>query len=66
MITAMPEVKPVMTGMGMNAVSLPSLKQAASTISTPARNVATNMPFRPYWLTTPISTAAMAPVGPEI
>jgi hypothetical protein len=40
MMTAMPEVKPVITGMGIKAVSRPSLKTPAITSRTPAISVA--------------------------
>ncbi len=44
MMTAMPEVKPVMTGAGMKETSRPSRKRPASSKMTPASNVAAKTP----------------------
>ena len=46
-MTAMPDVKPVMTGAGTNAVRLPRCSTAAMISMMPARKVATNMPCMP-------------------
>ena len=47
MMTAMPEVKPMMTGMGMNVMSRPSLKTPASRSRMPAAKQAKNTPCSP-------------------
>ena len=65
-MTAMPEVKPVMTGAGTNAVRLPRCSTAATMSIAPARNVATNIPCIPYAPMSEPRMAAIAPVGPEI
>ena len=66
MMMAMPEVKPMMTGIGMKLIKRPSLKTPANSSRTPAAKQAKNTPCRPYSATMPTSTALIAPVGPEI
>ena len=66
MITAMPEVKPVMTGAGTNAVRLPRCSTAAINSMMPARKVAANIPCIPYVPISEPRIAAIAPVGPDI
>ena len=66
MIMAMPEVKPMITGMGMKPISRPRRKMPASRRRTPAAKQAKKTPCRPYCATMPMRTALMAPVGPEI
>ncbi|MCG3140437.1 MAG: hypothetical protein HDKAJFGB_01503 [Anaerolineae bacterium] len=65
-IMAMPLVKPVTTGRGIKATTRPKRKMPTSIIKMPARMPATHMPSRPYLFAKTISTALMAPVGPEI
>jgi hypothetical protein len=66
MIRAIPEVNPVMTGEGMNEIRRPSRKSPTKKISTPAITPATHTPGSPCRVATTISTADMAPAGPEI
>ena len=67
MITAMPEVMPVMTGAGTNAVRLPRCSTAAINSMMPARKVAANIPCIPVCqLISEPRIAAIAPVGPDI
>ena len=65
-MTAMPDVKPMMTGIGIKLMRRPSLRTPASSSSTPAAKQAKNTPCRPYVATMPTNTALIAPVGPEI
>ncbi len=53
MITAMPLVKPVITGCGMNLIAEPSFARPMITSSTPAISVATVSPSMPYFWTMP-------------
>ena len=65
-ITAMPDVNPLITGIGINEISLPRCSTPAITRIMPASTVATNTPCKPYCAIMDINIAAMAPVGPEI
>jgi hypothetical protein len=66
MITAMPAVKPAMTGFGMNRTTLPSRASPMTSSMQPAMSVANCSPAMPYCAVTPARTAMNAPVGPEI
>src|SRR5262245_35501788 len=66
MITAMPEVKPTITGFGMNLMTPPSCATPIASRMHPAMSVATCRPSMPYCAVIPASTAMKAPVGPEI
>ena len=63
MMIAMPDVKPMMTGIGMKLMSRPSRSAPAMSSNTPA---AKHTPCSPCAATMPTSTALIAPVGPEI
>lgn len=65
MMMAMPEVKPMMTGIGMKPMRRPSFKSPAASSSTPAAKQAKKTPCSPYCATMPMSTALIAPVGPD-
>ena len=65
--SAIPEVNPVTTGLGLNCTSLPNLKSPAISRIRPDMKVAANIPCSPYLPDTIVPrTTAMAPVGPEI
>src|SRR5688500_3362853 len=66
MITAIPAVKPTMTGLGMNLITVPSRAMPMSSKMTPAMSVAICKPAIPWVAVMPASTAMNAPVGPEI
>ncbi len=66
MITAMPVVKPTITGSGMNLMTPPSRPRPIASRMAPAISVATCRPAMPYCAVMPASTAMKAPVGPEI
>ena len=66
MIRAMPEVKPVTTGAGTKAMKRPRRSRPMTSSSTPAMAPASQTPVKPYCWARMISTALMAPVGPEI
>ncbi len=66
MIKAMPEVKPVITGAGTKAMKRPSRSRPMTSSRTPAIAPASQMPVSPYCWASTISTALIAPVGPEI
>ena len=66
MMIAMPDVKPIMTGIGMKLMSRPSRSTPAMSSNTPAAKHAKNTPCSPCAATMPTSTALIAPVGPEI
>jgi hypothetical protein len=53
MITAIPLVKPTITGCGMNLIAAPNLRRPIATRITPAINVATMSPSTPYCWTIP-------------
>ena len=65
MITAIPDVKPVMTGFGMKRITPPSLAKPIARSMSPAISVATWRPAMPNWEVIPASTTMNAPVGPE-
>lgn len=64
MMIAMPDVKPIMTGIGMKLMSRPSRSTPAMSSNTPAAKHAKNTPCSPCAATMPTSTALIAPVGP--
>ncbi len=66
MMTAMPEVKPTITGFGMKRMTLPSCRKPIASSITPAISVAACSPAMPYCAVMPASTTMKAPVGPEI
>jgi hypothetical protein len=65
-ITAIPLVKPMTTGRGMNFTAVPSPVAPRITSMTPAISVHMNRPSRPYLATMPKTTTTKAPVGPPI
>ena len=67
MITsAMPLVKPMITGRGMYFTALPVPVRPITTSITPAISVHMNSPSMPYCETMPATTTTNAPVGPPI
>ena len=66
MMTAIPRVKPSITGSGMKRTYRPSPAMAMTTSSRPAMRPTTSTPLAPYSATIGTSTTVMAPVGPEI
>jgi len=66
MMIAMPAVKPTMTGLGMNLMTLPRRASPMIRSMQPAITVAACSPAIPYCAVMPASTAMKAPVGPEI
>lgn len=66
MINAIPDVKPVITGAGINAMNLPNLSSPIISRNTPEIKPAIQTPCRPYFWASTIKTALMAPVGPLI
>ena len=66
MTMAMPEVKPVITGMGMMDTRRPTFSRAITSSITPDRRPAVSTPCRPYRADRVMRMAAMAPVGPLI
>ena len=66
MISAMPTVKPSMTGSGTSAMNRPALTRPAAARMIPARSVARSSPSKPYCSTIPATTTMNAPVGPPI
>ena len=66
MMIAIPEVKPVITGAGINEVNVPNRRIPARSNKIPAKNVASNTPCIPCVAAIDIKIAAIAPVGPEI
>ena len=66
MMIAMPDVKPMITGIGMKPMSRPSRSTPAASSKMPAAKHAKNTPCSPCVATMPMSTALIAPVGPEI
>src|SRR5690606_32891312 len=66
MITAMPAVKPTITGSGMNRITAPRRASPIATRITPAISVATSRPPTPNCATTLARITMKAPVGPAI
>ena len=64
--TAMPLVKPITTGRGMNLTAVPSPVTPSRIRTTPAISVHMNRPSRPCFATMPATTTTNAPVGPPI
>src|SRR6185312_2408626 len=65
MITAIPSVKPSMTGQGMYETTLPSFRIPPSTTITPAMRLTSATVPAPWAATTGPSTTTIAPVGPD-
>ena len=61
---AMPVVKPVVTGWGMNCIRRPRRATPIATKSTPAMKPAVSRPLRPYWVTMGARITTNAAVGP--
>ena len=66
MITAMPAVKPTVTGKGMNLMKVPSRSSPASAIISPDRKVARISPSMPCRATVAATRTMNAPAGPPI
>lgn len=64
--TAMPFVKPTITGRGMYLTAEPVPVRPITTSITPAISVHMKSPSTPYRLTMPAITTTKAPVGPPI
>ncbi len=64
--SAMPFVKPITTGRGMNRTAVPVPVSPMMTSSTPAIIVHMNRASTPYCATIPATTTTNAPVGPPI
>ena len=66
MITAMPAVKPTVTGKGMNLMKVPSRSQPTAASISPDRKVARISPSIPCWATVAATSTMNAPAGPPI
>ena len=66
MTSAMPLVKPMITGLGMYFTAVPVPVSPITTSITPAINVHINRPSTPYFAMMPDTTTTKAPVGPPI
>ncbi len=66
MITAMPLVKPTITGRGMKRMAPPMPLRPSSTSMTPPIIVQRKRPATPWVATMPAMTTTNAPVGPPI
>ena len=66
MITAMPPVKPTVTGKGMNLMKLPSRSIPRAASITPERNVASITPDMPCCAAVAETNTIKAPAGPPI
>ena len=66
MITAMPAVKPPITGSGMKRMARPKRARPMQTRMPPAIIVASSRPSAPKRATTPARMTMKAPVGPAI
>ncbi len=66
MMTAIPAVKPVITGVGMKRMMPPNLTSPIASRIRPAIRVATCSPSMPYWAVMPARMTMKAPVGPLI
>ena len=64
MVTAIPAVKPMITGAGMKRMTEPIFAAPMSTRMTPAMSVAVSNPDIPYRAVIPARMATNAPVGP--
>jgi hypothetical protein len=64
--SAMPLVKPMITGRGMYLTALPAPVRPMITSITPAIIVHMNSPSTPYSAMIPATTTTNAPVGPPI
>lgn len=65
-MTAMPMVKPWITGSGTCSISVPARRKPATSRITPAIAVASTSPSMPCAATMPATTTMKAPVGPPI
>jgi hypothetical protein len=66
MTSAIPLVKPMTTGRGMNRTAVPEPVRPITTRTTPAIIVHMNRPSTPYLAMMPDTTTTNAPVGPPI
>ena len=66
MITAMPAVKPTVTGKGMNLMKVPSRRSPAAASIRPDRKVARISPLIPCPATVAATSTMKAPAGPPI
>ena len=66
MMRAMPLVKPMVTGYGMNLIAAPSRSSPNATRMKPAMSVAMTSPSTPCCCTIPDTITTNAPVGPPI
>ena len=66
MITAMPAVKPTVTGKGMNLMKVPSLRKPTTARKMPDRKVARISPSMPCCATVAATSTMKAPAGPPI
>ena len=64
--TAMPLVKPMVTGRGMKRTAAPRPVTPITTSMTPAISVHISRPETPNWATMPATMTTNAPVGPAI
>ena len=65
-MTAIPLVKPVTTGYGMNLIAPPNRARPSPMSRKPARTVQIVSPSTPYFATIPYTMTTNAPVGPPI
>ena len=65
-MSAIPLVKPIVTGYGMNLIAPPSRNSPKATRMKPAMSVATTRPSTPCCATIPETITTNAPVGPPI
>ena len=65
-VTAIPEVKPVVIVYGMNLIRLPNRNNPIRIRITPANSVAMISPSIPFFATIPATIVANAAVGPAI
>ena len=66
MVTAMPQVKPTVTGCGMWRIKEPSLSAPARVSMTPERRTAESKPSIPNFETAAATNTMNAPAGPPI
>ena len=66
MMTAMPAVKPTVTGKGMNLMKVPSLRKPTAASRMPERKVARISPSMPCCATVAATSTMKAPAGPPI
>ena len=66
MMTAIPAVKPTVTGKGMNLMKVPRRRNPTTASISPERNVARISPSIPCWATVAATSTMKAPAGPPI